>query len=240
MPRGRRGLPGKHAAGPRKSEGKLREPIRLRIGLTGPIGCGKSTVAGWLADLGAKVIDADDVAREVTAPGQPALEAVIDRFGERFRNADGSLDRSLLAEVVFSDPAALRDLEAITHPAVRERIREAIETAERTGGDAIVIEAIKLVGGPLAALCDEIWLVTCEPAIQRARLVGRGADAADAERRIATQGNIAERLRDAATRVIDTGGTAEATRESVSAEFHRAVDARRRAIHPGDATRHAG
>jgi dephospho-CoA kinase len=189
--------------------------MTIRIGLTGPIGCGKSTVAGWLAEAGAHVIDADDVARDVTAPGEPGLDAVIARFGERYRRADGALDRSALARLVFSDAAALRDLEVITHPAVRERILRAIDADEATGAAATVIEAIKLVGGPLATLCDEIWLVTCDPAVQRERLLGRGLDEADAARRIAAQGDITDRLRPAATRVIDTSGDVDESRRAV-------------------------
>ena len=178
----------------------------LRIGLTGPIGCGKSTVAGWLALRGAVVVDADAVARAVTAPGEPAHEAVLARFGDAVRCADGTLDRAALARLVFADAAALRDLEAIVHPAVRPRILAALKAADRAGAPAVVIEAIKLVEGGLAALCDEVWLVTCDPDAQRARLARRGMAAEDAERRIAAQGDLAERLRPHATRVLETNG----------------------------------
>jgi len=195
--------------------------MTIRIGLTGPIGCGKSTVAGWLAELGAHAIDADEVARAVTAPGEPALDAVIGRFGERYRRPDGGLDRAALAELVFGDPAALRDLEAITHPHVRERIGRALQADEDAGVAVTVIEAIKLVGGPLADLCDEIWLVTCDAGAQRDRLLGRGADAADAERRIAAQGDITKRLRPAATQVFDTSGDPGAARKAVAAAWRQ-------------------
>jgi dephospho-CoA kinase len=194
--------------------------MTVRIGITGPIGCGKSTVAGWLEELGAQAIDADEVARAVTAPGEPTLDAVIARFGERYRRPDGALDRAALAELVFRDPAALRELEAITHPAVRARIGRQLRANEDAGIAVTVIEAIKLVDGPLAALCDEIWLVTCDAAAQRERLLGRGTDAADADRRIAAQGDITDRLRPAATRVIDTSGEAGAAREAVVAAWH--------------------
>ena len=178
----------------------------LRIGLTGPIGCGKSTVAGWLAARGAVVVDADAVARAVTAPGTPAHAAILARFGDAVRGAEGALDRAALARLVFADPAALRDLEAIVHPAVRPRILEMMEAADRAGAPAVAVEAIKLVEGGLAALCDEIWLVTCNPEAQRARLAGRGMAAADAERRIATQGDLVRRLRPHATRLLATDG----------------------------------
>src|SRR5512135_441205 len=93
----------------------------VRIGLTGPIGCGKSTVAGWLEELGAVIIDADDVAREVVEPGTPGFDEVVTAFGRGIVTADGELDRAALGRVVFADPSALRRLESIVHPAVRPR-----------------------------------------------------------------------------------------------------------------------
>jgi dephospho-CoA kinase len=178
----------------------------LRIGLTGPIGCGKSTVTGWLAARGAVVIDADAVARAATAPGEPAHDAILARFGDAVRGADGALDRAALARLVFADPASLSDLEVIVHPTVRPRILAEIEAADRAGAPVVVVEAIKLVEGGLAALCDEVWLVTCDPEAQRARLAGRGMAPADAERRIAAQGDLLERLRPHATRLLATDG----------------------------------
>jgi dephospho-CoA kinase len=201
----------------------------VRIGLTGPIGCGKSTIAGWLAELGAQVIDADRVAREVTPPGSAELAAVAREFGGSVVRPDGSLDRAALGRIVFADAAALGRLEAIIHPAVRPRILEAIAAAERAGAPAVVVEAIKLVEGGLAALCDEVWLVVCEPAAQRDRLGGRGVDPADTEARIAAQSGIATRLAPAATRVIDTTGSKDGARERVlrawSAATGRPMDA---------------
>jgi len=187
----------------------------VRIGITGPIGCGKSTVAGWLGDLGATVIDADELAREVTAPGEPALDDVFDHFGERYRRPDGSLDRAALGRLVFSDPAALAELEAIVHPAVRARIEIAIEVTEAADAPAVVVEAIKLVEGGLAETCDEVWLVTCDPERQLERLLARGSDEAEAAQRIAAQDDPARRLRPAATRIIDTSGDFERTRRRV-------------------------
>lgn len=195
----------------------------LRIGLTGPIGCGKSTVAGWLWQHGAAVIDADAEARAVTEPGGAVLEAVIARFGEAFRGADGSLDRAAMARLVFEDPAALADLEAIVHPAVRPRILAAIDAAEAAGAPAIVIEAIKLVEGGLAELCDEVWLVDCKPATQRARLAGRGMDPTEARRRIAAQGDLVARLRPYATRVLATDGTPRETEARAAALYAAAL-----------------
>ena len=181
--------------------------------MTGPIGCGKSTIAGWLGERpGVVVIDADRVARDVLDPGEPALEAVIARFGRDLIRPDGSLDRGALGRIVFDHATALRDLEAIVHPAVRPRILAAIDEADAVGSVAVVVEAIKLIEGGLAALCDEVWLVTCTPAEQRARLVGRGSSEADAGQRLAAQGDMATRLRPFATRVIETSGSATETR----------------------------
>jgi dephospho-CoA kinase len=204
------------------SAASTRRPIR--IGLTGPIGCGKSTVASWLAADGALVVDADAVARAVTAPGEPAHAAILARFGDEVRSADGILDRAALARIVFADPSALADLEAIVHPAVRPRILAAIEAADRAGAGAIVIEAIKLVEGGLADLCDEVWLVTCDPSRQRARMAARGMTPDDVARRLATQAGLAERLRAAATRVIDTSGTPEETAAAARAAFAAAIN----------------
>ena len=197
--------------------------MTVRIGLTGPIGCGKSTVAGWLGERADMVvIDADRVAREVLEPGEPALDAVIARFGSGLVGPDGSLDRAALGRIVFADPAALRDLEAIVHPAVRPRILDAIARAAAEGAAAVVIEAIKLVEGGLAALCDEVWLVTCDPPVQLGRVVARGSDPADADRRIAAQGGLTDRLRPDATRVIDTSGTLADTR-AIVADAYEAI-----------------
>jgi len=197
----------------------------LRIGLTGPIGCGKSTVAGWLGELGAAVVDADQVARQVTPPGSPELAAVVGAFGPTVLRGDGALDRPALARIVFADPAALARLEAIVHPAVRPRILEAIAAAEGMSRPAVVVEAIKLVEGGLASLCDEVWLVTCDPSEQLARLIARGADRADAEARIATQSDIAERLSAAATRVIETSGAPGGARARVQSAWREALAA---------------
>jgi dephospho-CoA kinase len=206
-----------------------RDPSRVhgyravRIGITGPIGCGKSQVASWLAGLGAAVIDADEVARAVTAPGEPAHDAVVRHFGAAVTTADGILDRAALARVVFADPDRLRELEAIVHPVVRPRILAALDGADAAGAPAVVIEAIKLVEGGLASLCDEVWLVTCDAGSQRERILARGTPADDANRRIAAQAGLAERLAPAATQVLDTSGDAAVARETVKALFRAAL-----------------
>jgi len=198
--------------------------VTVRIGITGPIGCGKSTVARWMGERpGIVVIDADVVAREVLEPGEPALDAVVARFGSDLLRADGSIDRAALGRVVFADPAALRDLEAIVHPAVRPRIVAAMDDAATDGAEAVVVEAIRLVEGGLAALCDAVWLVACDPAVQRARLVARGSSTADAAQRIEAQAGLTDRIAPAATRVIDTSGSEAATRALVEDALESAL-----------------
>jgi dephospho-CoA kinase len=196
----------------------------LKIGLTGPIGCGKSAVAGWLTERGAITIDADVVAREVTAPGEPAHDAILSLFGDDVRATDETLDRAALARVVFRDPVYLAQLEAIVHPMVRPRILERIAAAEAGGAPGVVIEAIKLVEGGLAELCDEVWLITCPDAVQRERVIGRGAAPEDADRRIASQAGMTERLRPWATRVLDTSGPIADARARVAAAWADAQD----------------
>ena len=200
----------------------------LRIGLTGPIGCGKSTVAAWLAGAGAAVVDADVVAREVTEPGEPALAAILVAFGPTVRRPDGSLDRAALAAIVFRDAGALRRLEAIVHPAVRPRLLARVEAAEAAGAEAVAIEAIKLVEGGLAELCDEVWLITCGPEAQRGRLAKRGMDGADADRRIESQADLGARVGPHATRTIATDGPPDATQAKVRAAFDEALRETRR------------
>jgi dephospho-CoA kinase len=209
---------------PDAADAPVRAGRRTRvIGLTGPIGCGKSTVAGWLAERGAVVIDADDVARAVSAPGETGHDAVLAVFGDDVRVDDGTLDRAALARIVFSDPEALRRLEAIVHPLVRARILRAIDDAVAADAPAVVVEAIKLVEGGLAALCDETWLITCAPTVQRERVLDRGLAAADADRRIVAQAGLVERVRPVATRVIDTSGPIVDARARVAAAWDAAT-----------------
>ena len=201
--------------------------MTVRIGLTGPIGCGKSTVAGWLGERpGVVVIDADHVARDVLERGEPALDAVIARFGAGLLRDDGSLDRAALGRIVFADPAALRDLEAIVHPAVRPRILAAIDVAEAEGAVVVVIEAIKLVESGLAKSCDEVWLITCDRDVQQSRLVGRGSSQEDAEQRIAVQAGLVDRVGPSATRFIDASGDPAGTRSLADMALEEALRGR--------------
>ena len=192
------------------------EGAPVLIGLTGPIGCGKSTVAAMLGDLGGGVIDADALARDATAPGQPALAAIRARFGDGVFEPSGVLDRAALGEIVFADADALADLEAIVHPGVRSLIEERLERSQREGDPFVVVEAIKLIESGLAARCDEVWLIECPAQVQRERLSGRGMQTSDIDRRLATQGpDLAERLAGHVQRRFDTSGSRDSTREHV-------------------------
>ena len=201
----------------------------VRIGITGPIGCGKSTVTGWLGDLGAVVIDADRVARQVTGPGEPAVAAIAAAFGPELVREDGSLDRAALGRIVFADAAALAGLEGIVHPAVRPVILEEMAVAERAAAPAVVVEAIKLVEGGLAALCDEVWLIVCAADAQLERVRGRmsagGQDPADAAARIDAQEGLIARLSPLATRILDTSGDVASTRAQVESAYLEALAA---------------
>ncbi len=195
----------------------------LKIGITGPIGCGKSAILGLLAASGALVIDADQVVREATSPGSPVVAAIVSAFGPSVAGAGGALDRSALAAIVFNDPQALRRLEAITHPVVRARILATIRDAQAAGVPIVALEAIRLVEAGYPALLDEVWLVTCDPLAQRERLEARGLAADDATARIAAQSTLAERVRPIATRVIDTSGSMADTEAAVDAALRDAL-----------------
>jgi dephospho-CoA kinase len=192
----------------------------LLIGLIGPIGSGKSTVAGWLAARGVVVIDADQLTRELMAPETPVTEAVFARFGEQFRLPDGSLDRRALGRLVFSDPENLAALESIVHPAINELLERIVRETGDHGPRAMALEAVKLVEAGHAAHCDEVWLITCDPAAQLARLVGRGMSKVDALQRIEAQAPSLPLWQAAATRTIGTDGP----RDDVESAVARSLD----------------
>ena len=178
----------------------------LRIGLTGGIGSGKSTVSALLAKRGAVVIDADRIARAVVEPGTPGLAAVVEAFGEQVLKADGSLDRPGLAAVVFADPAARKRLDGIVHPLVRAR---AAELAAAAPEDAVVVHDVPLlVETGQAGSYDLVLVVEAELETRVQRLVARGLSEADARARIAVQADDEQR-RAAADVVLDNSGTEE-------------------------------
>lgn len=188
------------------------------IGLTGNIATGKSTVGGMLAKLGARVIDADAIAHEVTAKGQPAWFSIVAEFGEGIMRPDGEIDRPRLGALVFADRAALQRLEAIVHPAVLERIAELLAQATEP---VVVLDAIKLIESGVADLCDAVWVVTCSPEQQLARLQRtRGMSEAEARQRIVAQPPQAKKIARADV-VIDNSDSLAKTRRQVAQAWAR-------------------
>lgn len=185
----------------------------MRIGLTGGIASGKSTVARKLEQLGAVTIDADVLARDVVALGTEGLKAVVARFGDSVLAADGSLDRSALARVIFADPQARADLNAIIHPLVRERAAE-LEAAAPAG--AVVVHVIPLlVETGQQDRFDAVVVVDTTVEEQLRRLTRRdGLTQTEAEQRVAAQASREERL-GAATYVIDSSGPVRETMRQV-------------------------
>jgi dephospho-CoA kinase len=193
--------------------GRLRR--MLRVGLTGGIGSGKSEVSRLLAELGAVVVDADAIAREVVEPGTPGLAAVTDAFGAEVLRPDGRLDRDRLATIVFNDPASLQRLNAIVHPLVGERMTAIAADAP---ADAVVVYDIPLlVENSLASSYDVVVVVDAPTDVQVARLVGgRGMTEEDARARIAAQATREQR-RTVADVVIDNSGTLADLEQQVNA-----------------------
>jgi dephospho-CoA kinase len=184
----------------------------LRIGLTGGIGSGKSTVSRLLAEHGAVIVDADVIAREVVEPGTPGLAAIVEAFGSAILAADGSLDRPALAAVVFAEPDERRKLDGIVHPLVRAR---AVEVAAAAPSDAVVVHDVPLLAETgQASSYDLVVVVEADPGTRVARLVQRGLTAEDARARIAAQATDEER-RAIADVVLDNSGTPERLAEQV-------------------------
>ncbi|MEE9965669.1 MAG: dephospho-CoA kinase [Propionicimonas sp.] len=190
-----------------------------RIGLTGGIASGKSTVADRLAERGAVIIDSDLLAREAVAPGSAGLRAVIARFGEQVLAADGSLNRAALGSIIFDDPQARRDLEAIIHPAVRARAAEL--TAAAAPGSVVVQVIPLLVETGQSDAFDQVWVVDVDPAVQRARLQERdGLSPAEAQARMQAQASRAQRLA-VADVVLANDGSADQLRQQVDQEWEK-------------------
>ena len=191
------------------------------IGLTGGIAAGKSTVSARWAEHGAVVVDADRLARDAVAPGSPGLEQVAERFGPGVIAADGSLDRPALGAIVFSDPAARKDLEAITHPEVWRLAQQAFDAADP---EAVVVYDVPLLAearGSRPLQFDAVVVVDAPAAQRIERLVAhRGMPRDEAERRVAAQASDAERLA-LADHVVDATGTLDDTLRSADAVWER-------------------
>ncbi len=193
----------------------------MRVGLTGGVASGKSTVAGILESLGAVVIDADVLAREVVEPGTPGLAAVVAEFGPGVLTEDGALDRPALGALVFADEAARRRLEKILHPLIRAR---GAEIEAEAAGEALVVHDIPLLAETgQADRFDAVVVVDVPVETQVERMVrDRGMSREDALARVAAQAGRQDRLA-VATYVVDNTGTREDLRDRVTEVFERLV-----------------
>jgi len=191
--------------------------MTIVIGLTGNIGTGKSTVLQMLAELGAEIIDADGLAHEVMMPDGPAYDAVVETFGPDVVGPGGRIDRQRLGAIAFRYPQALAQLEALVHPPVIARTRQILD---ETQAAVVVMEAIKLLESGMARqICDQVWVVTCSPEQQLARVMEqRGLSEEEARLRMEAQPPQAEKIAQAGV-VIDNSGTLEATLAQVEAAW---------------------
>jgi len=188
------------------------------VGLTGGIGSGKSSVAARLVARGAHLVDADRIVRELQEPGQPVFRAMVERFGPGIVAADGTLDRQAVADIVFHDAAALADLNALIHPAVREEIGRRARAFEGTD-DVVVLDIPLFNRGHVSVPVDGVIVVDVPVETQVERLVRfRGFTEADARARIARQPSREARLADA-DHVIDNAGDEAALDEQVDAAW---------------------
>jgi dephospho-CoA kinase len=195
----------------------------LLVGLTGGIATGKSAVSTMFAHLGAKVVDADLLAREVVMPGQAALAEIAREFGPEVLAADGSLDRKRVGAIVFGDSQKRKRLEEITHPAIRVRQQRILSVYEEEAFEGIVIwDAALLIESSGAKGMDRVVVVITDPDTELSRLMARdGFSEEDARRRIASQMPLAEKVK-VADYVIDNSGSRNET-ERLVREVYRAL-----------------
>ena len=197
------------------------------MGLTGGIGAGKSTVAQMLIDRGAVVVDGDQIARELVRPGEPALAAIVARFGTGVLQPDGELDRAGLAEIVFPDPGALGDLDAIMHPRIAERAQQMLAEAEAAGVEVFVYDMPLIVENGTAGEFDVVVVVHAPIEVRLARLAVRGVHVGDARERMSRQASDEQRA-EVADILIDNGGDEEQLTQQVDRAWYLLQAARGR------------
>ena len=193
------------------------------VGLTGPIGAGKTTVAAMLRELGARVLDADAIARDEQSRGTTGYSAIVQQFGTAVLGEDKEIDRRKLGDVVFADPRRLEQLEKILHPRVIARILQARKMlpAEQT----LVVEAIKLLETSLRSVCDRVWVVLAPRDQLLPRLAQRGMSEAGVAARLGAQSSEDE-FRRAADVLIENDGDRDALRAAVAAAWSRVREPR--------------
>jgi dephospho-CoA kinase len=200
----------------------------LLVGLTGGLATGKSTVSDMLRALGCVVLDADVLAREVVEPGQPALATIAREFGADVLRPDGTLDRKRLGAIVFADTERRRRLEAITHPAIRDRYLARLAELDAQGFDGVVVwDAPVMIESGGYKNMDRLVVVVTDDATQRERALARDGDRADLERKIVSQMPLSEKAA-LADYVIDNSGDRAAT-QARTREVHAALLAELRA-----------
>lgn len=189
------------------------------IGLTGGIATGKTTVARFLEELGAAVIDADQLSRDVVAPGSPALAKIVELFGSAVLAPDGSIDRQAVRGLVFGDPLKRKQLEAIMHPAIKVVSEQRLAAARAHGAAVAVYMAPLLIEAQATDRVDEVWVVTLRPEVQLERLMARDRCSREqAGQIIAAQMPLAEKEGYGVV-VIDNSGSLEKTRDQVRAAW---------------------
>jgi dephospho-CoA kinase len=194
------------------------------IGLTGGIGSGKSTVAKYLTEMGAVVIDLDKVGHEVLKSGSGAFKRVVSEFGKDILDAEGDIDRARLGKIVFRNPEALARLNRIMHPAIDKIINERIEAYRRQGVKVAVLEAAAMLEAGKAAQADEIWVTTAPEATVLRRLRGRsGYSGEESRARMRSQLSDAERTKHAEV-VIDTDGSLDEVKARVEKEWRKLME----------------
>jgi len=186
----------------------------LRVGLTGGIACGKSTVAALMREFGCHVLEADKLAHQLMEPGQPAYLEILRDFGEQILSADQRINRAALGEVVFRDSKRLKRLNEIVHPRVIQEQDRQLAAWERDGVPVAVVEAALLIEAGYHKHVDRLVVVWCRPEQQRERLQARGLTSEQIAQRIAAQMPLEEKRR-LADDEIDCSGTLEATRQQV-------------------------
>ena len=156
------------------------------LGITGGIGSGKSTVSGILADKGLLVLDADEISRNVTAPGGRAMPEIAATFGNKVITSNGALNRRVMSDIAFNDKKKLDELSTIIHRHVFEQMEESLAKEKEKGSKCVVLD-VPIPVNKFREMCDQIWVVTCDKDVRLARLQKRGMDKDEAERRIAVQ-----------------------------------------------------
>lgn len=196
-----------------------------RIGLTGGIATGKSTVAAILRRLGAYVIDADQIAREIVLPGRPAYQDIVQYFGSQVLLPDGQLNRAWLAEQIFNDEHKRQFLNQATHPRIIERIETIIGELAASGyNKPVVLDVPLLIEAGMVHTVDEVWLVVVDPQTQLERLMRRDElTSSSAQRRIEAQMPLSEKV-NYAHRIIDNGGCLQKTEQMVRDFWMEAVE----------------